>query len=164
MTEHTRGTELAADLENVNAELIELLRGLAPDRWRLRGANAPGWDQGEDETRTVAQIALHTAHHHLVQMAIVRGVAEGTLTGPVATDGAAEGTADPDPDRDQVLELLARNGAAGAAMLRGLSGEQLANRMTFRGWTMSAEELAVQVLVGHVRWHLASIRATVDTP
>jgi hypothetical protein len=65
----------------------------------------------------------------------------------------------PDPDRERVLALLASNGAAGADMLRGLSDEQLARRMTFRGWTMSAEELAVQVQVGHVRWHIASIRA-----
>src|SRR5438094_880563 len=101
MTDRTRGAELAADLESANAELIELLRRLAPDRWRLRGANAPGWDQGEDETRTVGQIALHTAEHHLIQMAIVSGVAEGTMTGPVPTDGAAQAPADLEPDRDQ---------------------------------------------------------------
>ncbi len=72
MTRRTRGRQLAADLEAANADLIELVRGLTPEQWRLRGANAPGWDFGEDEARTIGQIALHTANHHLVQMAVVR--------------------------------------------------------------------------------------------
>jgi hypothetical protein len=160
MSEHIRGTELAADLEAANAELMELVRSLTPEQWRLRGGNAPGLGEVEgDETRTVGQIALHTANHHLVQMTIVSGVAEGTMPRLAHPDNATEAAENPDPDREHVLALLAGNGAAGARMLRGLSDEQLARQMTFRGWTMSAEELAVQVQVGHVRWHIASIRA-----
>lgn len=158
MTGQTRGEQLAAELESANAELMGVVRQMTPEQWRLRAANAPGWDQGEDEARTVGQVALHTAEHHLVQRDIVRGVAEGTLSGPVAPP-APSGTA-AEPDRERVLALLAANAAAGAEMLRCLSDAQLASRMTFRGWTMSAEELAEQVQIGHVRWHLASIRAT----
>jgi hypothetical protein len=158
----SRGPELAAELEAANRELIELVERLTPAQWRLRGANAPGWDFGEDEARTVGQIALHSANQHLIQMELVRTIAAGETPGTGRSDAhSLEAAANPEPDRREVLRLLADNGTAAAAMLRGLSEEQLARRYTFRGWTMSAEELAEQDQVGHVRWHLASIRATI---
>ena len=164
MTDELLGARLAGELEAVNGELMDVVRRLTADRWRLRGANAPGWDHGEDEERTVGQIALHTANHHLVQAAIVEAVANGRIDTAVQnTDNAQEAEQNPEPDPAEVLRLLAANGAAGASLLRGLSAEQLASRMTFKGWTMSAEELARQVQIGHVRWHLASIRATIDS-
>jgi hypothetical protein len=97
MTEQTRGEQLASELEAANAELIQVVRQLSPAHWRLRGANAPGWDHGEDEVRTVGQIAQHTAEHHLVQMDIVRGVAEGSL---VIHHPAAAGPAEVEPEPD----------------------------------------------------------------
>jgi len=41
-------------------------------------------------------------------------------------------------------------------MLGGLSDKQLAQSLSFRGWSMPAR-LAVQSQIGHLRWHATSI-------
>lgn len=153
------GPELAGRLEAVNRRFLAAIAGLTPEQWRLRGANAPGWDFGEDEVRSLGQIARHTADHHLVQMEIVFAVAQGRLPAPAEPDGPS-GPAAGELDPARVGELLERNCAAAAAMLRRLSAAQLERDLTFRGWTMTARELAEQVLIGHVEWHLASLEAT----
>ncbi len=158
-----QGTRLAAELDEANRRFIALVHGLTADEWEMRGGNAPGWkfDSGEDEARTIGQIALHTANQHLVQMRIVCAVALGESPAPPGESSpqanAREAAENPHPNKDDVLRLLAENGAAGAAMLRRLTDEDLARRMTFRGWTMSAGQLAAQSQIGHVRWHTASI-------
>jgi hypothetical protein len=160
----TGGERLAADLEAANRRLADLLQALSPQQWRGPAANAPGWDYGEDELRTVAQVALHTANQHLVQMEIVAGVAEGRMPEPGNASNAAEAEANPDPEREDVIRLLAENCRAGAALLRGLTDEQLERDLTFHGWTMTARQLAEQNQVGHVLWHTASIEAAVQAP
>jgi len=157
-----RGERLAVELEVATRRLVELLEGLSREQWRLGGANAPGWDYGEDELRTIGQIALHTAHQHLVQMEIAKGAAEGRIAQLAGPSNQQEAAANPDPDPKQVIRLLDTNCATAASMLRGLSDEQLDHALTFRGWTMTALELAEQAQIGHVLWHTASIKAALD--
>jgi hypothetical protein len=117
----SRGERLAAELEAANRGRVELLEAVTPEQWRVRGANAPGWDYGEDERRTVGQVALHTAHQHLVQMEIARGGAEGRIAQVAGAYASNQEEADenPDPDPRHVLRLLEANCATAAAMLRG---------------------------------------------
>lgn len=59
----------------------------------------------------------------------------------------------------ETLELLRRNGAAAAAVVSGLSDEQLARTFTaFGGQQMSAAQFIEGAVVGHAEQHLASIR------
>ena len=110
----SRGEELADQLETASGRFIELVASLTEAQWRQQGANAPGYrfESHEDEARTVGQIALHTAHQHLVQMDIVSGIAAGEsfpapTPSPVRNgEGAA---ANPDPDRDQVQPCCGRS-------------------------------------------------------
>jgi hypothetical protein len=155
----SQGERLAAELETANRRLLEILGGLTEEEWSAPAANAPGWDYGEDERRTVAQVALHTANQHLVQLEIVAGVAEGRLPAPGNPSNEAEAQANPHPGRREVNLLLEENCAAGARLLRGLTDDQLGRSMTFKGWTMTALELAEQNQVGHVLWHTAGIEA-----
>jgi DinB family protein len=155
----TAGERLAVELEDANRRLLELIAGLTAEQWRNPAANAPGWDFGEDERRTIGQVALHTANQHLVQLEIVRGVAEGRLPLPGNPSNADEAEANPDPDRPAVIRLLEESCRVAAEGLRELSDAQLARSMTFHGWTMTARQLAEQNQVGHVLWHIASIEA-----
>jgi hypothetical protein len=156
------GRRLAAELEEANRRLLEILAGVSEEEWARPAANAPGWDQGEDERRTIGQVALHTANQHLGQLEIVAGVAEGRVPAPGNPTNDAEAQANPDPDRAFVTALLEENCRSGAAGLRRLSDGQLARSLTFHGWTMTALELAEQNQVGHVRWHTASIEAALQ--
>jgi hypothetical protein len=159
----TKGERLAADLKEANRAFVELVRGLTDEQWRARAANAPGYryDDPGDELRSAGQVALHTAHQHLIQAEITRAVAKGETPAvaakPSPVANAEEAGANPEPDRAEVIRLLEANGDAAAEMLRGLTDDELARGMTFRGWTMTAEQLAEQGQIGHVRWHTASI-------
>jgi hypothetical protein len=153
-------TERYADeFAAVNRELIELVEGLSPEEWRQTAANAPGWDFGEDERRTVGQVALHTANQHLVQLAIVLGIADGRIAQPGNPSNEEEAQANPEPDRGEVARRLQEHGAAAEAALRALGDDRLGSAVTFKGWTMTCREAIEQLQIGHPRWHLASIRA-----
>jgi len=134
----SQGQRLAAELEEANRRLLEILSGVSDEEWAGPAANAPGWDHGEDERRTVGQVALHTANQHLVQLEIVVGVAEGRMPAPGNPSNEAEAEANPDPDRAFVSALLEENCRTGAAGLRRLTDGQLARSLSFHGWTMTA--------------------------
>jgi hypothetical protein len=151
--------QLAEEFARVNRDLIGLVDGLTSEAWRMTAANAPGWKFGEDERRTVGQVALHTANQHLVQLAIVLGVANGEVAQLRHPSNEAEALENPDPDREDVLRRLRENGEIVYGALAALSAEQLDRALTFKGWTMTCRETIEQLAIGHVRWHLASIRA-----
>jgi hypothetical protein len=153
--------QLADVFARVNRELIELVERVSSEAWRITAANAPGWELGEDERRTVGQVALHTANQHLVQLAIVLGVANGEVAQVRNPSNEEEARQNPDPDRGEVLRRLRENGEIVYAALAALSAEQLDRAVTFKSWTMTCRETVEQLAIGHVRWHLASIRTTV---
>jgi hypothetical protein len=155
--------QLAAEFNAENLRLIEVMEQLSPDQWRLRGANAPGYNYGEDERRTVAQIALHTANQHLVQMAIVRAIVEGRSEPLQGVPTNEEAVGNPDPEPAELLRRLRENGAAAAAAILDLAEAELDRALTFRGFTMTAAQAVEQLQIGHVRWHRTSIEATVTT-
>ena len=63
--------------------------------------------------------------------------------------------------KKETLELLRRNGAAAAALARGLNDDQLDRTGTFFGQTMSTAQLIERVLIGHIEGHGRSIRVVV---
>lgn len=156
------GEDLAERLEAANRDLAALIEGLTDEEWGRHCANAPGWSYGEDERRTIAQVALHVANQHLVQAEIVAAVGQGRPPALSNPGNEEEAAANPAPAKDRVLALLEENCRAGAAVLRALSDEQLGRSTTFRGWTMTARELAEQNQVGHLLWHAAGIRASLS--
>jgi hypothetical protein len=152
--------QLADQFAALNRELIELVEAIPPEAWRVTAANAPEWEFGEDERRTVGQVALHTANQHLVQLAIVLGVANGEAAQLRSPSNEEEARQNPDPDRQDVLRRMRENGEIVYAALARLSAEQLDRAVTFKGWTMTCRETVEHLAIGHVRWHMASIRAT----
>jgi hypothetical protein len=155
--------QLADRFMRANRELIELIESLPAEAWPLTAANAPGWEFGEDERRSVGQVAYHTANQHLVQLAIVLGVASGEVAQLRNQSNEEEALQNPNPDRDEVLRRLRENGDIVGRALAALTAEQLDRAVTFKGWTMTCHETVEQLAIGHVRWHLASIRATLGS-
>jgi len=63
----------------------------------------------------------------------------------------------------ETLALHKKNAAAAAALVRGLSDEQLAKSGTVLtgNLAMSAEQIVTGILINHIDEHLGSIRKTV---
>lgn len=162
------GEELAREFESANARFVELVRGLADEQWVATGANAPGYrfDDLVDEARTIAQIASHVANQHLIQMEIARGVVRRSMAAEPgyasAQANAQEVVMNPSPDRDEVVARLEAHGAVVAEFLLSLTAEQLGRSMTFKGWTMTVEQLVDQGVIGHIRWHTLSIEEALN--
>jgi uncharacterized damage-inducible protein DinB len=158
--EMTRVEALARRLEQANAELIGVVASCPDDRWRARC---------EDGGRTVNVVAHHVATGHVAIAEWVQSLAAGQPVS-VAADtihaaNDAHAIANAGVSRDDVLTLLQANGPAAAAIVRGLTDEQLERSAPlgiFGGKETSAGELAERVLIGHVHAHLRDIRAAVE--
>jgi uncharacterized damage-inducible protein DinB len=155
-----RAEELARRLEEANAELISVVAGCPEGRWRA---------QCEDGGRTVAVVAHHVANGHVAIAEWVQSLAAGQ---PVSVAADTIHTANnqhaieyANVAQEEVLELLRGNGPKAAAIVRGLTDEQLdraAPLGIFGGKETTAYELAERVLIGHVTAHMRDIRAAIE--
>ena len=150
-----RSETLAAAFEQVAGQILAVADGLSDAAW---GAAPAG------EARTAGQIAYHTAevYHNLsgfIQLAL-GGQPLPALTMEIIHSMNAEQAARyAGAGRAGALDLLRQNGAATAAMLRGLSDAQLDSAAEFLGYPTTVESLAQNGLVAHAEEHLASMRA-----
>jgi uncharacterized damage-inducible protein DinB len=152
-----RANELAARLESANAAVIEAVEGCTPEEW-TRVTSSEGW--------SVGVTARHIAISHLPIMGLVELVANGGDVPPITMDmfhanNAQHAQEHASCTRDEVLEILKRDGTAAAEKLRGLSDEQLDRSapMAFAGGAqMSAVQLVEGILLAHPAQHLASIK------
>lgn len=152
-----RAQELAARFEAVNAALTETVAGCSEEQWR-RICPAEGW--------TVGVVAHHVAEDHALLSSAIQAVAIGlpmpSVTGAMVDQmNARHATQHAACTKEETLDLLRKNGAAAAAILRILTDAQLDTQAPhpFRGgepWR--AEDLVQDVLVDHVRQHGDSIR------
>jgi uncharacterized damage-inducible protein DinB len=153
-----RAADLATKFEEANAAVIEAVENSSEADWQ-RVTSSEGW--------SVGVTARHIAASHLPIMGLVELVATGREMPPITMDMLHAGNAQHAQEhasctREEVLEILRRDGQAAADRLRGLSDEQLERKasMAFAGGAeMSAAQLVEMILLGHPVQHLESIKA-----
>lgn len=156
----TRAADLAAKLDEANAAVIETVENSSDADWQ-RVTPGEGW--------SVGVTARHIAASHLPIMGLVELVATGGEVPPVTMEmfhasNAQHAQEHANCTREEVLEILRRDGKAAADKLRGLNDEQLdrtASMAFADGAEMSAGQLVEMILLGHPTQHLASIKAAI---
>lgn len=153
-----RSDALAKRFEQANDGLIAIVEGLTSAQWSAPGGTA-GWPVGVT--------AHHLAAYHAILADCVATVAAGrplpALTGEMIDElNARHADEHRHCTKAETLELLRREGAAAAVVVRGLSDEQL-DRTAVIPWeggpAVSAQQLIERKLIGHIEEHLAGIRA-----
>jgi hypothetical protein len=153
-----RAADLASKLESANAAVIDAVESSSEEDWK-RLTPSEGW--------SVGVTARHIAISHLPIMGLVELVATGGDLPPLTMDMFHAGNAQHAQEhanctREEVLEILRRDGPAAAAKLRGLTDEQLDRSATMAfagGAEMSAQQVVEGILIGHPVSHLESIKA-----
>jgi hypothetical protein len=120
------------------------------------------------EKWTVGVTAHHIAGSHEGIAGIIKTVASGQAMPPFTMDTLHEMNAKHAKEhaattKDETIALHKKGAAAAAAVVRGLSDEQLAKSGTvLTGMPpMSVEQIVNAILIHHVEDHLGSIRKTV---
>jgi hypothetical protein len=154
----SRAEALAGRFERLNQDVISTVERCSEQHWR-QPSGAEAW--------SVAVTAHHIAGSYSPIARLLRRVALGrevpVLTRAQIDQGNAESAAQfANCSQAETLDLLRTAGAEAAGIIRALSDEQLdrAAWVNHLGATLSAEQLAEQVLIGHTEEHLASIRST----
>src|SRR5215831_9640485 len=160
----SRSEDLAAALEQTNAELVAYLRGLDERQWLTPGVNSPIFQMGDvDEHRPVGIIAHHVASAYTRSAMAVRMAVSGQAIPPPQAGSAARHESEhAAPDQAGTIRLLEQGAVEVAGIIRGLTDEELDREAeTFIGRTSVATfiERAVNF---HPRWHLTSIQATFE--
>lgn len=152
--------ELAASIEAINLELVQLVRGCSDEQWRTV-CN----DEGDD--RTVAVVAHHVAHGHVYSLEWLETALAGrevavTLE-EIDVENAEHATTYHDVEREMTIALLEANAAQLARRIAALTDEQLAGTAHHRG---AGRDLTVESYARlghrHVAGHLATIRTALD--
>lgn len=149
-----RSEALARQFEQANQEMIAEVERSSGAQWKATSAN---------DERSVGVVANHVAGGHKSIGEWVRVVAEGVTAPPITMDmineaNARHAVAKANCTKDETLDLLRRNGAAAAALVRGYSDEQLDRGTNFNGHPMTAQQMIEHILIGHIRNHLQSMR------
>jgi hypothetical protein len=161
----SRSETLAAELERVNGELVDYLRGLDSEQWLARGVNSPIMRYGdEDENRPVGTIAHHVASAYLRSVENLPLMANGqSMPRPQPGSAARHAAENAEPDQADTIRMLEERGARLAGVIRGLTDEDLGRETTtFLGAT-TVDAFIERAVIFHPVWHHTSIRATFDT-
>lgn len=157
MAASARAEALAQQFEQANAEFLRVILALSEEQWR---AFCP------DEGRNVAALARHIASSIAIEARAFQSLAGGEPVTAWTWEqldevNAAQGRNQADCARDEVVELARRNGSEAVAFVRGLTDAELARTGAYivglPNWTVDL--WIEQVLIGHIRGHLASIQA-----
>lgn len=154
-----KGEALAKQFEAKVQEATAVLEKLSDADWK-KVTEAEKW--------SVGVTAHHVAGGHEGIAGIVKTIASGqslsnftmemlhASNAKHAQEFASVGKAD-------TIALHKKNAAAAAAMIRGLSDEQLAKSGTVLAGMppMSAEQVVTNILINHINDHFGSIRKTV---
>jgi len=148
----SRAEELATRFEQENERYIQAVLAYPEGQWASR-STPEGW--------TTAAVAQHVAGGHLHISEMIGGLASGQplpgFTAEVLNENnnqQAEQFAN--ASRAEVLGWLRSNGKQAAAVVRGLSDDQLACSAPFAlmgGAQVSAAQLIENVLIGHIASH-----------
>jgi len=155
----TMGEALAAELEAVNGQIATAIEGCTAEQWGMTVAG---------EERPVGVVFHHMASIYPFAVDWSGRLARGENLPEIAYDvvhqyNAQHAEKSAGASAAEVKTLLAENGAALAAHVRGLSDEQLANRGPFSlvsGREVSAKQVVEWFAIGHARNHLEAIQKT----
>jgi hypothetical protein len=154
-----RGEELARKFEAKSAEATAVFDRLSEADWKKVTA-AEKW--------SVGVTAHHIAASHETIAGLIKALADGKGGPNIPMDAIHGLNAKHAQDhagctRAETLALHRKNTAAAAALVRGLTDEQLdrSGNVIAGLPAMSAGQLAGGLLCGHVDEHLGSIKATV---
>jgi hypothetical protein len=174
-----RAHELAEQFKALTDEFGAFIGTLNADEWAARAVNSPIWNLGEDEKRSCAPIAFHTADGIAIHTAMLKDAAEGKPLpvpgGSWTLEGVAQWNADmaeqhANVTQAEVLGVLSANSARALELIRGLSDDQLERRLSdldrentgpFNPELYTVGQIIEQMLIGHVQVHLSSLKATV---
>ena len=154
-----RAEALAAEFEQTNRDVAEVVGQLSDDQWATL---VPG------ENWPVGVVVRHIASSHELIGGWVRALADGQalqLTHQQVDElNAAQAREHAACTKPESLALLRRTGEAAARLVRELDDDQLDRRGAFFERELSAGQVVERVLIGHPRQHLASIRAALGQP
>jgi uncharacterized damage-inducible protein DinB len=152
-----RAETLAQRFEQANNDLIAAVDGLSDSQWQALNKDA-GW--------SVGVTAHHVAVSHPAVAGLVQAIGSGQPLPPITLDMLNQGNAQHAREsagctKQETLDLLRANGAAAAAVVRGLSDDQLDRTGTmpaFGDAPISAQQVIERILIGHPGMHLPGIR------
>ena len=154
-----RAQTLARRFELANERFVAVVNGLSPEQWRHVCA---------DDGRSVAALAHHVAEMYAMEAAAFAAIAAGRPLPPIERDAhdranLARAERDVGCSQQDVATLATGNAAAAAAIVGGLTDEELSLSGVFAAWmpALAADEWIERVLIGHVERHLATIEAAV---
>jgi hypothetical protein len=155
-----RAETLAQEFEQANREMISAVEGLSESQWQVL-CTAEDWPVG--------LVAHHVGDDHALLSSAIQAVAIG-LPMPSVTPELVDQMNSRHARKyagctmDETLQLLRKNGAGAAAILRLLTDEQLDKPAPhpFRGGeAWGSEDLVRDVMIVHIQNHLQSIRQAV---
>jgi hypothetical protein len=149
---------LAAQFENLNAEVIAVVIECTDEQWH-KTTESEGW--------SVAVVAHHIGVVHADFIPLVRRLASGATFSPSASmedvdrSNAQHALDFADVGKQEALDVLQANGAELAEELRSLEDAQLESVAgVFGGNELTVAQVVQFVVLGHPQEHLASVRAT----
>ena len=154
-----KGEALAKEFEAKAKESAAVLEKLSDADWK-KVTEAEKW--------SVGVTAHHVAQSHEGIANILKAVVAGQSMGNFTMDMLNEMNAKHAKDfanctKAETLELHKKGAAAAAAVVRGLSDDQLAKSMTVLAGmpAMTAEQVVTNILINHINDHYGSIRKTI---
>jgi hypothetical protein len=154
-----KGEALAKQFETKAQEATAVLEKLSDADWKKVTA-AEKWPVGVT--------AHHVAQSHEGIANIIKAVVAGQSMGNFTMDMLNEMNAKHAKDfanctKAETLDLHKKGAAAAAAVVRGLSDDQLAKSATvLTGMpAMTAEQIVTNILINHINDHYGSIRKTI---
>jgi hypothetical protein len=155
-----KGEALAKEFETKANEATTVLEKLGGAGW-MKVTDAEKWSVGVP--------AHHVAGSHEAIAGMVKTIATGgSMPAGFTMDALHEMNAKHAKDfanigRAETIELHKKGAAAAAAVVRGLSDDQLAKSGTVISGmpAMSAEQIVTGILINHIDSHIGSIRKTV---
>lgn len=149
--------ELATQFEAVTAEALQVLEASDESQWQ-NTSGEEGW--------TAAALAQHFASGIEPIVGLVQGVAmqaqmPGLTMEMLDAQNAENAKANAAASKADVIATLKKNTEAALATLRQLSDADLQQSAeVLPDTTMTAEQVAQGILIGHVQGHLASFKST----
>jgi hypothetical protein len=148
---------LAERFLRANDVLVSVAEGCSSAQWQAR-CEAEGW--------TVGIVIHHVAGDYLDLLLAIEAIAAGRNVPEVTRESLDDRNArharkSGSCSRAETVELLRRNAATVADMIRHLDDDQLARSGVVLGRATTVEQLIAVVLLGHIDGHLTSIRSTI---
>ena len=157
----TRAQALAERIEQGAAELIAFAKSLSEAEWETGG---------QSDERPAGVVIHHVASGYLAEAGAIQMLASGQAMAGITIEMIHQGNAEhaeqnASPGKDETLDLLRRNSAQAAEIVRGLSDEQLdwaAPNSLHAGAPLTTQYFIEQHPILHSYHHLAKIRAAIQ--